>query len=305
MTTSLPAGFDLNLLRALDALLTDSSVSSAARRVGVTQSAMSRSLRRLRELLGDELLVRTSRGMHPTARALALQPQVSDLLRRIAALVSTPAFEPAASERTFRILTAELGYVLVVASLLERIRREAPLMNLDLVPVDRGIAAVEAGSLDMYVGPRTGSSVGLVYQPLYEDDFACLVAEANPVRRLTLSRFTTMPHVLVAPTGRPGSPVDSALQAIGKQRRVAFRTPSFLSVPSALEGSPYITTLPRRLAEFFRDRHRLRILELPLKVDPISVCAVWHEVYRSDPAHAWFRQLVLALGKQGPPSHGT
>jgi len=286
---------DLDLLVVLDALLEEEHVGRAARRLGRTPSATSRALGRLRTQFDDELLVRTGHGMRPTARALSLQgPLRRWLLDADRLLQPGEDFEPSRAQRTFRVCTADYGALLVVEPFFHRIVRDYPAIDVDLRPFDgHSEPALEAGELDLLIGPRLRSAAGVIWGELFVDDFVCLVWREHPVRRLTLRRYVELPHVLVAPTGRPGSVVDDALARIGERRRVALRTPSFLSVPSALVGSQCVTTLPRRVAEPFAAQYPLRLLEAPLELPRFTMCYAWHEVHRADAGHRWFRTHLL------------
>jgi DNA-binding transcriptional LysR family regulator len=295
MLTERLRGADLDLLVVLDALLEEENVTAAAHRLALTPSAVSRSLGRLRELFGDELMVRTGRGMRPTARARELEAPLRRLLRDADRLLKPSAFDPETTARRYRIATADYGAVVLVEPLFHQLQREAPRLDLDLVPFEAsGERALETGELDLAIGPRSVQAAGVVWTELFVDDFCCVLDEKHPVRRLTRKRFLELPHVLVAPTGRPGGVVDDLLTAQGVSRRVALRTPSFLSVPGALVGTPCIATLPRRLAEAFVRDHPLRLVKPPLQVPTFTCYLGWHEVHRQDPSHRWLRERLAA-----------
>jgi len=285
---------DLDLLVVLDALLDEEHVGRAAQRLGRTPSAVSRALGRLRDQFDDELLVRTGHGMRPTARAKALEgPLRRWLLDADRLLQPVQAFDPARAHRTFRVCSADYGALVVIEPLFHRLVREYPAIDVDLRPYDATTAqALVAGEIDIVIGPRRPSAAGVIWGELFDEVFVCVVWDEHPVRRLTLRRYLDLPHVLVAPTGKPGSLVDDALARRGEHRRVALRTPSFLGVPGALVGSSCITTLPRRIAEHLAEKHALRLLEPPIELPRFTMCYAWHEVHRSDPAHRWFRQCL-------------
>lgn len=287
---------DLDLLVVLDALLDEQHVGHAAQRMGLTPSAVSRALGRLRLLFDDELLVRTGHGMLPTARAKALRGPVRRwLLDADRLLQPNASFDPETAQRSFRVATADYGALVIVEPLFHEVVRSYDGIDVDVSPFDAAADhALEAGEVDLVIGPRRPSAVGVIWTELFADDFVCVVWRDHPVKRLTMARYLELPHVLVAPTGRPGGLVDDILAAQGLRRRVALRTPAFLSVPGALVGGPCITTLPRRIAELFASQHPLRILEAPLVLPAFTMCCGWHEVHRHDPAHQWLRQRLLA-----------
>lgn len=157
---------------------------------------------------------------------------------------------------------------------------------------------LEAGALDLYISPRTRTVAGVIWTPLHDDDYVCVVWDAHPVRRLTRARFVKLEHVLVAPGERPGGIVDRALARHDLTRRVSVQVPTFLSAPYVLVGTQRIATLPRRIAELFVDRHPLRILEPPLELPLVSLYLGWHELHRDDPGHAWLRAQLLAAAQR-------
>src|SRR5262245_32685009 len=235
---------DLNLLRALDVLIAERSTTRAADRLGLTQSAVSRILGRLRTALGDPLLVRTSRGLTPTQHALELagplRQTVLDLERL---LVEVPRFDPRRSARRFRVAAVDYAQVIVLAPLLQRLETEAPLIDFDIrQPSAECERDLEAGALDLLLMPQQASGPGVVWTPILRDDYTCLVWKRNASRRLTLARFAAMSHVLVAPRERPGGIVDAVLAQHRLARRVAVQVPGFLMVPNVLVGTQRVAT---------------------------------------------------------------
>ena len=294
------AALDLNLLLLLHVLLEEGSVTAAAARVGVTQSAASRSLARLRAVLGDELFVRTARGMQPTVRAEAMRRPLADIIASIDALVhAPPTFDPAVDPYTFRIATADYGYAVAVEPLFHRLEGLGARVDFDVRPLsDHEYRELAAGSIDALVGLASGQAAAVVWQDLFTDDFCCLVDAQRGPRRLTRKRYLAANHILVAPLGLPGGVVDDVLAAQGEARRVMLRMPTFLAVPSALQGTEAIVTLPRRIAEAFAARWSLRVLSLPIEVGTFTMQLGWHEIHRASPAHRWLREQLRA-GRSG------
>ncbi|HZR81603.1 MAG TPA: LysR substrate-binding domain-containing protein [Candidatus Binatia bacterium] len=294
---------DLNLLFALDVLLEERSATRAAARLGVTQSAVSRMLARLRATFRDPLFVRTARGLTPTRRALALAGPLRQAVGELQRLVAEEApFEPALAERSFRIAAVDYAQVVLLAPLLARLAREAPRVDFEVrQPSGDSERDLEAGALDILLMPRQPSGPAIVWTPLHRAEYACLVWRGHRLRRIGAAAFAEMPHVLVTPRERPGGGVvDEVLAEQRRARRVAVRVPTFLMVPYLLIGTGRIATVPARIATELARRHPLRVLRPPLRVPPFTLCQAWHEVHRQDPGHRWLRDQILRADREAP-----
>lgn len=296
------AGIDLNLVLALDALLAERHVTRAASRLGITQSAASHALGRLRDLLDDPLLVRGPRGtMMPTPRAQALAPAVHRILTDLSAVLRGDAtFDPASARRTFRIGTSDYVELVFLPKLIERVQRVAP--NIDLwihTLTEHGDEALAAGTIDVVIGPPRGTArpAGSYEKVLFDESFTCIVRKHHPLAdsRLTLPRYCTAAHLLVAPRGTPGGFVDDALTAIGRSRRVALAVPHFLVVPYLIASSDLIATLASRVAAAFADALGLVTMAPPLALPRFQIALAWHERDQDDPPHRWLREQILAV----------
>jgi DNA-binding transcriptional LysR family regulator len=313
---------DLNLLVAFDALARELNVTRAAERVGVTQSAMSHALRRLRELFHDPVLVRGQNGMVLTARAEALVvPLRSGLVTIDRALERTPTFVPATARHTFRLATPDLFDALGVPILLERIRAEAPGVDLviratagDMLP-----RALETGEIDLAITPRMDDfqaapeldGSGLVRRVLYRDGFSCFCRADHPAlvekrgartkgvvdEVLSLDTYVTLSHALVSPQGEGPGFVDELLAKQGYHRRLALRVPHFFSALAIVEHSDLILTAPSSLARLIGGRSKVVALPAPLRLPEHAIQMVWHERFSNEPGHAWLRDVLLEVGK--------
>jgi len=293
---------NLNLLVALAALIEEANVTRAAARVGVTQSAMSHSLRELRALLGDQLLVRGPRGMLLTPRAEALRGPLRRGLGELERVVAGKVgWSPATEARVFRIGAGDYLSVRLVPPLLERLGREAPGVDLDVRAADlpRSAALLESGELDVLTGLGTGDLPGLRRRALISDRFACLVRAGHPQLRgrLDLDLYCRLPHVLISPRGDSGSVVDSALEQLGRRRRVALRVPYFLVAPLVVARSDMILTAPAHLARELAAHYPLQLLPAPLELPGFTLHLIWHERFDDDPAHRWLRDTMVAVGQ--------
>jgi DNA-binding transcriptional LysR family regulator len=317
---------DLNLLVAFDALVRELSVTRAAERVGVTQSAMSHSLRRLRELFDDPLLVRGSGGMLLTPRAHALSiPMRSGLTLLGRALASPDGFDPRTARRVFCIASPDLFDVLVVPPLLARIRRQAPGVDLRIMSLQerRVDEQLETGEVDMAILPRTEPSSagaadqrertanlqgGLLQRTLFRDHLVCLLRRDHPclrrpekgtkkVGRLTIESYAALSHLLVSPRGAGLGPVDTELARHGLSRRIALRIPHFYSALAIVAASDLVCTAPSALAAHARSNFPVTGVPAPLPLPVHSVNAVWHERFTKDPGHTWLRALMAEVAR--------
>lgn len=295
-------GVNLNLLVYLDALLTERSVTRAARRLGITQSAMSHNLRQLRDIFGDPLLVRGKGGMSPTPRAEELAvPLRSGLqfLRRT--LDGEPAFDPAASSRRFVVAAGDAAAMLMLPKLLERLREAGPNIDLDIVPFDsrRYATQLETGEVDVAVSAYFPDAPAVRMRKLRPESFVCVVREGHPCvgESLDLATWAKLPHVLVSPQGHGGpGVVDRVLAEHDLERRVAVRIRYFLAAPLLVARTDLVLTVVRSLAELFADSVPVRLLEPPVELPTFSTGIGWHERVHKDPANRWIRdQLAHAL----------
>ncbi len=315
-------GLDLNLLRALDALLTTCHVTRAASAVGVSQSAMSHSLAKLRALLGDPLLVR-GRGQGSerapdgntrnvalvlTDRARAIQPRLRDALAELGSLLEAPVFDPSTAVRRFRVASSDYIEIVLLRELHARLAEEAPGIDLRFFEAgNRYLEGLAEGRYDVAVAPLLSNQdvAGIKARRLIDESFVCVVRRGHPLTRgkLTVERFAAASHALIAPGGDEGSYTDNALALLGLSRRVAVSVPHFLAAPHLVAGSDLVLTLAARVAAAFEDTFDLAWLELPpeLKIQGFTLSLLWHERHASDPAHAWFRALFAEVARAIPP----
>jgi DNA-binding transcriptional LysR family regulator len=319
------AGIDLNLVVAFDALAHERSVTLAAQRIGVTQSAMSHALRRLRVLLGDQLLVRGQSGMVLTPRAELLAIPVRSGLVTLGRALSGPLrFEPGTARRAFRLATPDLFDVLVIPALLERVRVEAPNVDLSIVPIDprRLPALLETGDVDASIVPRfeqtsaqplpLQESPGLVRRVLFRDDYSCLIrADHVALRggrekrkrgakspRLSIEAYAALNHLSVSPGGDGRGIIDRALEQHGLTRRIALRIPAFYTALEMVRRSDLILTAPSALARFVPSDGSVVAFPPPVSVPSHTLNLTWHERFTQDPGHVWLRELVTDVSRE-------
>jgi DNA-binding transcriptional LysR family regulator len=286
---------DLNLLRALDALLDERNVTRAAQRLSLTQPAVSAMLTRLRESFGDPLFVRSQRGIVPTERALQLAAPLKQVLSEIEQLLQPQAFDPAEAQMTLTIASTDYALRAVVVPFLARLRHAAPGIRAVIVPVqhERLQAQLESGDVDMaLITPQT-SPADLHARRLFDERYVCVMRADHPAaaRRLTLERFCALDHALVSYAGGSLSGVtDEALASIGRARRVTVSVNSFLVLPDILLTSDLIAVVPSRLAQGVGG---LAVVEPPLAIPGFTKTLAWHERTHRAPGHKWVRELLF------------
>jgi DNA-binding transcriptional LysR family regulator len=296
---------DLNLILALDALLEERSVTRAAQRVGITQSAMSHVLARLRAVTGDALLVRTAGGMVSTARAEELGPPIRRALEGVAAALRPPqAFDPKTTDRRIRIGTGDYGEIVLLPRVLKRLAKEAPRVDLRVVfQGDNAAGMLKSGDVDFLLSPVVAAEVGpgMYARKLFDERFVCVVRRGHPLasKRLTLARYVAASHALISPRGKEGSQTDDALTRLGLSRRVAVTVPHFLVAPHIVAQSDLVLTLAARVANMLAAPLGLVILEPPskLRLGGFTMSAVWHERAHTDPALRWIREVFAEVAK--------
>ncbi len=289
------SAIDLNLLVALDALLREESVTAAGRSIGLSQPATSHALSKLRELLDDELLVREGRRMKRTLLGRSLAPIVERLIGDIeATLLTRRAFEPGTSRRTFRVAMSDYCGTVILPSLLERLRREAPQITVDVHPAHGALPepALASGDLDAVLGTYLHVPPGLGSEELFDEGFVVLVRSGDS-KRLSLARYADRDHLLVANPGYGPGVVDYALEALGLQRRVSVRVPHFLVAPAIVARTDLVLTLPDRIARTLVGE-AVRLMRAPLELERFPVQLFWHERRAQDPAITWLREVITS-----------
>lgn len=297
--------FDLNLLTAFDVLMQEGSVSRAAERMFITQSAMSHALNRLRDLLDDPILVRTSEGMKPTPRAKTMTAQVREVLGDIQQIVGEPErFDPATSKHQFVIEAADYMEYMILPRLMERIYHDAPGVEVQIKKPEPYFPeqAMENGSTDIVLGFDKDLDVPnrLNKEVLFEDQRVCVVRKDHPLvkQKLSLQLFLKLDHIRVSPTGIKLGAIDNALSEKNQERHIALMVPHFLYTPHILATTDMISSPPLRIAKQFMQISPLKMLPLPLKLPPYKISMVWSPIRKNDPAHVWLRTQIKTISKE-------
>jgi DNA-binding transcriptional LysR family regulator len=293
--------YDLNLLVTLEVLLDECSVTAAAHRLNLSQSAVSAALDRLRTMFSDPLLVRVGNRMQVTPLARNLQGPIKTALASVALALALPQrFDPAKARITVRLgITDYLGLTML-PSLYRTLAREAPGIALEVLPrpVDDSVSRVVSGEIDIapIVDPPEGRD--LFNEPLIEESFACVMRAGHPLAkaRLTAARLVEYPHLAVTAHVGAAKLVERAFAERGLRRRVPVSVAGFATTFALLAESDLVAIVPGGIARQQAARFGLAIRPPPLAIPRYVLSIIWHQRTAHDPAHRWFREQLLAAG---------
>lgn len=307
---------DLNLLRVFDEVMSERNLTRAAHNLATTQPAVSNALRRLRELLGDDLVRRAGYGVEPTPLALTLWPTVRDALRQLRDSFAPGAFDPAQAQNHFVLAMADSTATKLAPGLVEILAHEAPGVTLRLLPLTTRDPRplLEQGEVDLAVGYFPGvltelaashlheSAPRFLYERLYEGRYVVVMRRGHPLagRPMTLTDFCAARHLLVSFSGRPFGFVDEALAALGLGRRVVLTVNQFFTAGRVVSTSDLLTVLPLHFLGATGMEAELTHCELPLDLPHVHVDALWRRQQHGQSAHRWLREAVFrAVGQRG------
>ncbi|GAA1020738.1 LysR family transcriptional regulator [Amycolatopsis albidoflavus] len=287
---------DLNLLRVLDVLLQEGSVTRAAARLGSSPAAVSRTLAKLRRAAGDPLLVRAGQGMVPTPRALELKDEVAALVHRADRILGPgPGFTPADLRRTFTIQAADLVVSGSAGPLAARIRAEAPHVEVIFLPEStEDSGALRDGRVDLEIGAAGHHDPETRTEPLVRSTVLGIARQGNPLfdARVVPARFAAAEHIGISRRGKQHGPIDTALAQLGLHRRVAVVVPGHPSALALASSSDLVTIGVAGWLDPFLAALGLRTFDIPLDLPPIELGLAWHPRTATDPAQLWFRARV-------------
>lgn len=297
---------DLNLLRVFDAVMSEKNLTRAAGRLAMTQPAVSNAIRRLRDALNDELVVRTAHGVKPTPRAESLWPTVRRTLAELQDAVAPHTFDVSHANATFRLAMADATAALMLPSLVRSIEKEAPGLSIRMVPLTtrEPRPMLERGDIDLAIGFFPGVVAQLSGEPetsvrherLYSGNYVCVMRRDHPLTRkpLTLDDYCNANHLLVSFSGRASGLVDEALAQVGRERRILLTVNQFFTAGQVVANSDLITVLPRHLIAATGMSDELVAYELPFAMPNVNVDMLWHQRDARDLAHKWMREHLIA-----------
>ncbi len=306
---------DLNLLRVFDAVMEERSVVRASQKVCLSQSAVSHSLARLREMLDDELFIRTSTGMQPTARAMAMAGMVRDALKTLQTAIELPRFEPSTSAKKFTIAANDFTTMVLAPHLLRVLRTEAPHIDIAIKPVTRIDLAeqVDLGRIDAAIGTFSTVPTRFKSDSLFEYDDVLITHSSHQLGSVTTEILSGLPIIVVSFGGEQEGAVEGFISERGLARRsemydraaleramsasehvsrIAVSLPHFLALPAFLDGSGMSAIVPRPLANSFALTYPISIHELPYPTTRLEVRSLWHERHEGDASQDWLHDVM-------------
>jgi DNA-binding transcriptional LysR family regulator len=295
-----PNSIDLNLLAVFQEVYRERQISSAAKRLGLTQSAVSNALARLRRTFGDELFVRTAHGMQPTPFAEQVAGPLGVAMAQVAlALNQRSQFDPATSNRRFVLAMTDVGEVHFMPALIERCRTVAPHVQFSSVragSIDLK-DELESGRVDLAIGPFDGISEALYQRMLFRQPYVSMIRAGHPLARgkLTLERFVAAEHLLVDATDSPYDRINQLLEQAGIGKTTRFRVPHFTAVPYIVSASDLVVTVPQKLAERAARPFGLKWIVPPLALPMLQTNLFWHRRFHQDPGIQWLRALAVEI----------
>jgi len=287
---------DLNLLVALDAMLSLRNVSRAAEKLNLSQSAMSNALSRLRDYFDDELLVQVGRGMDLTPRARILQDSVRDVLVRVDSAISArPVFDPLTSDRVFRIFCSDFSAFTIIPHLLAIAADMKATVGFDLLPqVDQPDKALERGEADLLLIPRDYCSPSHPSETLFSETFSCIVWSGSPLANISMTPdiFSSAGHVVTRPHNSARSIESTLLDQLGIHRNIEVNIFSFAALPHLVVGTDRIATVHTRLALQAQAYLPLTLHKTPFELPLMEQTMQWHQYRTLDPGLAWLRSML-------------
>lgn len=288
---------DLNLLAVFQTLITERHVGRAAKRIGVTQSAVSHSLTRLRALLGDPLFVRHPKGIEPTPRALVLAPAIANIIERArSVLSSTHAFDATKPHR-FTIGAADLGVFTILLPLMRRLRVRAPAIDIRVRLIDGSLAiqAFDRQEIDLALLPMSSPPARIACSPGLKDRFVGIVRRGHPAitrRPMSVDAFAALPFLLVSPQGGDSSETDERLAELGLKRRIVMVAPHFLSAPMLVASTDLVAVISERVACHFAKQLDIVMFKPPIPLHEFTIDLLTSAARSEDMALRWLKEQI-------------
>lgn len=295
------AGFDLNLLKAFDALYAERHVTRAGQRIGLSQPAMSGALTRLREMFNDELFVRSPTAMQPTPRADDLAGPISSALRLMRSVLQDDRFDPATADHLVTIAMTDYAAFVLLPPMLARLAIEAPRLEVRVRGIfgkDEVVDLLDSGEASLALSVPVDASARILTRPLLREGFACIARPGHPAfaKDADIEAFAAAPHLLVSPEGDRAGLVDRKLAALGLARRVVLSLPQFLVAPFVVADTDLIATLATRVARRFAAANLgIVVHEPPITLSDWPLAMMWHRRVEDHPATAWLRDCIAEI----------
>ena len=295
------AGFDLNLLKAFDALYAERHVTRAGHRIGLSQPAMSGALTRLREVFNDELFVRSPTGMQPTPRADDLSGPISSSIRLMQSVLQDDSFDPATVDHIVTIAMTDYAAFVLLPPLMAQLAVEAPRLEVRVRGIfgkDEVVDLLDSGEVSLAISVSVDTSARILTRPLLREGFACIARDGHPAfaNGAGIEAFAAARHLLVSPEGDRTGLVDRKLAAIGLARRVVLSLPQFLVAPFVVAETDLIATIASRVARRFAAANLgIVVHEPPIALSDWPLAMMWHRRVDDHPATVWLRDCIAAI----------
>lgn len=299
---------DIRILSVFDEIYRTRSVTAAAEALDLGQPAVSVALSKLRHHFGNPLFVRTSSGMDPTPFAEGLAGPVHTVLEALEAVLSySNQFDPATSERTFRISMTDISQLALLPRLWEKLRAAAPGIRIEVLPIGTETGhLLECGEADLAIGHMPQLEAGFYQQLLFNQSFVCIVGKNHPriSDHLDLARFEAEDHAVVIASGAVPAIISREIARLGIKRRIALEIPNFFGAAFVVEHTDLLVTIPQRLGDVLAGRGSFRVFPVPFPLPEYSVKQYWHERYHHDEGNRWLRRIITELFS-GPGPDGN
>ena len=293
---------DLNLLVVFEAIYQQRNITQAASAICLSQSAASNALARLRRTFNDSLFVRTSQGMAPTPYADELIAPVRAALAMLQeSFTRLEAFDPRTADRTFNLRLTDMGEMMFLPPIIERLKTLAPRVRINAVQVPlAGLhEGLEKGDIDIALGFIPGLKVGTHTQQLFSEHYVCAMRADHPLANgaLTLTKLRQLRHVMIGSQGSGNEVVQQAYRKHGLMERCSVTVPHFVSVPNIIGQTDLVVTIPSRLARAFATMAHIRMLKPPMAIPGFDIKQHWHKRFENDAANTWLRGVIAAVVK--------
>ena len=286
---------DLNLLVALDVLITEASVTRAAEKLNMSQSAMSHSLKRLRTILQDDILIRTSREMEVTAYARQISDRVRQILSEIqSTFLEKEVFDPSTAKETFRIAASDYVESTIGTYLLQQLNTQAPGIRIRISNLDKATVmnALDNNLIDVVIDAELPLKSWHLEQNLYREEFVCVVKD-DFTTELSVSDYIKRSHILVSMRDDFQGAYDEILEKQQESRQVIWSTTHFMSVPLLLANSDCVALLPNRMAQQCAKAMNLKLFPPPIAIEGFAISLAWHQRNTNNSRHQWLRQQIV------------
>ncbi len=293
--------FNIDYLRVLNSVLETKSVTKSARELGVTQSAVSHSLKKLREYFDDEIVYRVGNNLELTAKAQAMQAPLKNWFENLNSILKIEDFDPKTSKSIFTIATTDLIERLFAPSIVSKIQKTAPHVQLRFVRwhYDRIETGLGNAQYDLAIGVKSFDSPNIYQKLLYKEKLVSAARKDHPIfkKEITLEEFLSYPHVMSGSGDGRGS-VDLYLEELNRKRELLYIVNSFASAPPLIENSDCILTAPKKFLELAQKNHHISLFETPMEVNSFTMKVYWARKYQGDQKNKWLRNLFFSVANQ-------